>query len=118
MKTTPNTAVDTGETRRSFIKKAAAAAAAASAAGLFKTPVYGQNQAPSPGRVLGANDRINVAYVGTGKQGMTHVRLQKKFAQDNNIAQIAVCDLYEKHLGEARDFVGLSDADAFADHRR
>ena len=44
-------------------------AAAATAGSLFKTPVYGQTQAPSPGRVLGANDRINVAYVGTGFSG-------------------------------------------------
>src|SRR5271156_3025790 len=118
MNTTPTPASDAGESRRSFIRKAAAAAAAASAPGLFKTPVYGQNQAPSPGRVLGANDRINVAYVGTGKQGMTHVRLQKKFADSNNVAQVAVCDLYEKHLQEARAFTGLTDADAFGDHRR
>ncbi len=64
----------------------------------LKTPVYGQNQAPAPGRVIGANDRINVAYIGTGKQGMLHINLQKKFAQDNNIAQVAVCDVYQRHL--------------------
>ena len=41
-----------GETRRSFIQKAAAATVAAS--GIIKTPVYGQNQSPSTGRVIGA----------------------------------------------------------------
>ena len=107
-----------GETRRTFIKKAATVAAAVSATNLFKTPVYGQNQAPSPGRVLGANDRINVGYIGTGKQGMVHVKLQKKFASDNNIAQLAVCDLYQKHLDEARAAIGCNEADAFRDHRK
>ena len=51
-----------------------------------------------PGRVIGANDRINVAYIGTGKQNTLHINLQKKFAQDNNIAQVAVCDVYQRHL--------------------
>ena len=35
-----------GETRRNFIRKTATAAAAVATTGLFKTPVYGQNQAP------------------------------------------------------------------------
>jgi predicted dehydrogenase len=106
------------ESRRTFLKKTATVAAAVSSSNLFKTPVYGQNQAPSAGRVLGANDRINVAYIGTGKQGMEHVRLQKKFAQDNNIAQVAACDLYAKHLDEAAQVMGCGPADGYRDHRK
>ena len=113
-----NSTQNSGETRRTFIRKAATVAAAVSTANLFKTPVYGQNQAPAPGRVIGANDRINVAYIGTGKQGMEHVKLQKKFAQDNNIAQVAVCDLYQKHLDQAKAYIGLKDADAYRDYRK
>ncbi|PWU12727.1 MAG: oxidoreductase [Verrucomicrobia bacterium] len=105
-------------TRRNFIKKAATAAAAVSATNIFKTPVYGQSQAPSPGRVIGANDRIAVAYIGTGKQGMEHVKFQKQFCQENNIVQAAVCDLFQKHLDKSRDYIGLKDADAFRDHRK
>jgi predicted dehydrogenase len=107
-----------GESRRTFIKKAATAAAAVSTTSLFKTPVYGQNQAPSTGRVIGANDRINVGYIGTGKQGTLHITLEKKFAQENNIAQVAVCDLYQKHLDQARQITGVSEADAYRDHRK
>jgi predicted dehydrogenase len=107
-----------GESRRSFLKKAASAAAVAATTNVFKTPVYGQNQAPSAGRVIGANDRIGVAYVGVGSQGMAHVRSQKEHAQENNIAQVAVCDVYQKRLQNARTFLGLSDADAFGDHRK
>ena len=107
-----------GETRRTFLKKAATAAAAVSATQLFKTPVYGQNQAPSPGRVIGANDRIVVAYVGVGSQGMTHVRSQKTHAQENNIAQAAVCDVYKKRLEAAKAYIGCGDADAYGDHRK
>ena len=64
------TSEGSGETRRNFIKQAVSVAALASAGTILKTPVYGQTQAPSLGRTIGANDRIRVAYVGTGSQGM------------------------------------------------
>ncbi|HUR47621.1 MAG TPA: Gfo/Idh/MocA family oxidoreductase [Candidatus Saccharimonadales bacterium] len=105
-------------TRRSFIKKTAAATAAVATTGILKTPVYGQNQAPSTGRVIGANDRIVVGYIGTGAQGSTHIRLEKANAQDNNIVQAAVCDLYKKRLDAARDMIGVSDSDTYTDHRK
>src|ERR1043165_1611385 len=117
MNAKPQRTPGSGETRRSFIRKTATIAAAASAPNLFKTPVYGQTQAPSA-NVLGANNRLAVAYIGTGRQGMEHVRAQKKFAQQNNIVQAAACDLYEKHLGRASQFIGLNAADGYADHRR
>ena len=117
MNSTLTQAASPGETRRTFIKQAATVTAAIGASGLFKTAVYGQNQAPSPGSVAGANNRINVAYVGTGKQGMEHVRLQKEYARQNNIAQVAACDLYQKHLDAAKKVMGLGDADGFRDHR-
>ncbi len=122
-----------GESRRTFLKKASAAAAAVGATNFLpgcstakhpatansrKTPVYGQNQAPAPGRVIGANDRIAVAYVGVGNQGMTHVRSQKNHAAENNIAQAAVCDVYQKRLHAALQAIGHADSDAFADHRK
>ncbi|HPY30589.1 MAG TPA: Gfo/Idh/MocA family oxidoreductase [Verrucomicrobiota bacterium] len=106
-----------GESRRSFLRKTATLAAAGSVASFLKTPVYGQDQAPSV-NVAGANERIAVAYIGTGKQGLTHVRLQKDGAQKNNIVQVAACDLYEKHLHEARTMMGLGEDDCYRDHRR
>src|ERR1043165_7719610 len=83
------------ESRRSFIKKTAALTASVAATGIIKVPVYGQNQAPSTGRVIGANDRIVVGYIGTGSRGQSHPRDNKKFAQENKIVQAAVCDLYK-----------------------
>jgi len=86
-----------GLARREFIRKTATAAAAVAAAPLLKTPVYGQNQAPSTGRVIGANDRIVVGIVGVGFGiGCDHfVGLQDK-AQDNNIVLAAGCDVYAR----------------------
>src|SRR6266513_1658169 len=63
-----------GESRRSFLRKTAGVAATVATANLMKTPVYGQSQAPSPGRVIGANDRIVVGYIGVGSQGTAHLK--------------------------------------------
>src|SRR5436853_4182647 len=106
------------ETRRSFIKKTATAAAAISTAGIIKTPVYGQSTAPSTGRVIGANDRIAVGYIGVGSQGMAHVRFQKENASNNNIVQAAVCDVYQKRLDVARQTTGVEEKNAYRDYRK
>src|SRR6266705_1918785 len=106
------------ESRRSFIRKTAGVAATVAAANLLKTPVYGQSQAPSSGRVIGANDRIVVGYIGVGSQGTAHLKFQKAHAQENNIAQAAVCDVYQKRLQDATGFLGLTDAAAYGDHRK
>lgn len=106
------------ENRRVFIKQTAAVLATAASGNVLKTPVYGQAQAPSTGKVIGANDRIVLAYVGTGGQGQEHIRSQKEHAVENNIAQAAVCDVYQKRLDEAKALAGLTDADACRDHRK
>src|ERR1043166_6595094 len=93
------------DSRRGFIKKTAAATAAIAATRLFKTPVYGQTQAPSPGRVIGANDRIVVGHIGVGGQGMAHVRSIKENAADNNVVQGAVCDVSKYRQAEAKDYI-------------
>ena len=122
-KSTIGVAVTAGATaaymaRREFLKKSTLAAAAVVASqNIFKTPVYGQTQAPSPGRVIGANDRIVVGYIGVGLQGMAHLTLQKEHAGDNNIAQAAVCDLSKHRQAEAKDAVG-GNCVAYEDYRK
>ncbi|PYK61398.1 MAG: oxidoreductase [Verrucomicrobia bacterium] len=115
------------ETRRNFIKKAATAAAVVAAANPFKTPVYGQSSAPSAGRVIGANDRIAVGYIGLGgppsltdcpAMGLAHVSSQKSHAAENNIVQAAVCDLYKTRYEHARSEIGTSDVVGYDDYRR
>lgn len=113
------------DTRRDFIKKAATAAAVVASANVLKTPVYGQNQAPAPGRVLGANDRITVGYIGIGGppsnapgMGLAHVRSQKQHAGENNIRQAAVCDLYSARNDIAKKAIGESEVEAYDDYRK
>ncbi len=103
--------------RREFIQKTAVAAAAVGGIGLLPTPVYGQSQAPSA-NVLGANNKLAVGYIGTGKQGMYHVKLQKTNAAANNIVQAAVCDLYQRNLDQARETTGVAADSACRDHRK
>ncbi len=105
------------ETRRSFIKKATVVTAAAASANLFKTPVYGQSTAPSTGRVIGANDRIVVGFVGVGPQGQLHVDKMKANAEANNVALGAVCDLWEKRRLLAKSKIG-EDVKLYDDYRK
>jgi predicted dehydrogenase len=105
------------ETRRSFLKKTATLAAAATVPVLLKTPIYGQNQAPSA-NVTGANNRIVLGVIGTGKQGTYHLQKIQPLAAEWNMAVGAVCDVYQKHLDGARKFAELPEKDAYRDHRR
>ena len=107
------------ETRRNFLKKTAVATAAVAATTVFKTPVYGQNQAPSSGRVIGANDRIGVAVIGVGFGiGKNHFQGIHENASANNVAMVGVCDLFSKRREWAKDFAKLNDANVYIDHRK
>lgn len=104
------------ETRREFMSKAAKVAAAVATVSSLKTPVYGQNQAPSA-NVTGANNRLVVAYIGVGGQGMAHVRAQKEHAASNNIVQAAVCDVWKNRVESAKSTIG-GDCQGYDDHRK
>jgi predicted dehydrogenase len=121
-----NESKSAGLPRREFLKKTATATAAAVATtSLFRTPVYGQNQAPSTGRVIGANDRISIGYIGVGGKpsncpgmGAGHIGMQKAKAADLNINQAAVCDLWEKRNELAKQMIGTSDVQTYTDYRK
>ena len=75
--------------RRQFLKQATTATAVTTTAALLRTPVYGQNQAPSTGRVLGANDRLVVAVIGLSR-GRSHI---SGHAGVKNVEIGYVCDV-------------------------
>jgi NADH/NAD ratio-sensing transcriptional regulator Rex len=52
-----------------------------------------------PGRVLGANDRVNAAFIGMGKMGRGN--LNSAMRQDN-LHVAAVCDIYDRNLNLSR----------------
>jgi predicted dehydrogenase len=118
MESTKNPTEAGRDSRRSFIRKAATAAAAVASTNLFKTPVYGQNQAPAAGRVLGANDRISIGFVGVGGQGLNaHINFAKKLMAENNLALAAVCDVSKTRVAVAKQSVG-GDCAGFEDYRK
>lgn len=122
MKNHPTPNEGGSENRRSFIKKSATAAAVVAASNVFKTPVYGQNQAPSTGRVIGANDRISIGFVGVGGQGMAHVTSMSDKAGEFNIELKAVCDVWTKRINSSKAFIegkfSGQKVDGYDDYRK
>src|SRR6516162_1231167 len=75
--------------RRDFLKTTAAGAAAASALSLTATTYS---------RAKGANERIGVAFVGTGGRCQEHIGVVNKFKKENKGAEpVAVCDVWDGH---------------------
>jgi predicted dehydrogenase len=107
-----------GVPRREFIKKAATAAAAIAATSVIKTPVYGQNQAPSA-NVTGANSRIAVGVIGIGFGiGQNHIVGIHEKANENNTVVAAASDVYTKRRQFAQEKAELKEADVHNDYRK
>ena len=96
-------------TRRHFIRKAGTAAAALTAVG---TTTQHFN-----GRVLGANDRIGVGFIGCGGRSNAHLQTVHylKTQKDANVDIVAACDVYKPRLQKVVD--GYK-AKGYMDHRK
>lgn len=104
-------------TRRDFIKAAGVTAAGlAIGSTIAKSPVY----AIAPGRVIGANDKINIGVIGVGGQGAHHLNLVVKDQQaaGANVQAVAVCDVWDKRIANAKATASLGDDRAFKDYRK
>jgi predicted dehydrogenase len=78
--------------RRTFIGVAARTTAAAAVAFPYV----------SRGRVIGANDRIGVGFIGAGGRGNSHIATVRRLIDGGeNLAVIAVCDVFRWRLDEA-----------------
>lgn len=93
MKTLPVSSVPAPATRREFLKQASTATVAAVATTALRSPVFAQ--APSPGRVIGANDRLVVAVIGLGR-GMGHITGHMGV---NNVEIGYLCEADSNRLG-------------------
>lgn len=83
--------------RRDFLKSASALSAATSA--FAAKAVKG-----GTGRVLGANDKINIGVIGVGGRGFyVASEFEKAGKRDNNCQIVAVCDVYEKRKKRAAE---------------
>ncbi|MBM3728486.1 MAG: Gfo/Idh/MocA family oxidoreductase [Acidobacteria bacterium] len=97
--------------RRNFLTGAGAVSAA-----LTSTAAYAARPArPAAGRVLGANDRINVGLIGAGGRGSYVAREFARVGGGAANAQIvAVCDVYQKRVNKNKE---LHKCDGYLDYR-
>ncbi|MBX3734098.1 MAG: Gfo/Idh/MocA family oxidoreductase [Verrucomicrobiae bacterium] len=111
----------TSPSRREFLRRTTGALAVAGAVRSFKTPVYGQNQAPSA-NVVGANNRIVCGYIGVGGQGAgAHVGQDLAHHQEFNVALAAVCDVSKHRVEAAKQQIaggGAGPAEGYEDYRK
>jgi predicted dehydrogenase len=92
---------DDRSTRREFLTQEVGIAAAT--ATMLSGVSARAAQSKTTGRVLGANDRINIAFIGNGMQFLTLVEMFKRRQQQNNDVHFAaVCDVWEPRLNYAQ----------------
>jgi len=61
-------------------------------------------------RILGSNDRVQIAFLGCGARSNGHVRMVKNSYEDKNLQAVAVCDIWthnrEKAASLCQDLLG------------
>jgi predicted dehydrogenase len=107
-------------TRRDFLKTTGAATvtAAAGAAFLGGAARARGATAASAARVLGANDRIQVAIVGVKGMGGGHIKHILEQMPGENVSITAICDVWEQARLKANEATKLPVDRVFTDHRR
>jgi predicted dehydrogenase len=100
--------------RRSFLRSTAVSVSMATSA------LAAAKGARSSGRVLGANDRINVAVIGTGGRGFYVSQTFAEVGKKNNKCQVVgVCDVYQKRVNRAKEMYAskFSPVEGYLDYR-
>ncbi len=108
-------------TRRDFIRQVGVGAAAATGVIAAGAPLgAATRQAPSmaKGRVIGANDRINVGFVGCGGRMNTHIsRVMERNKERGDVQAVAVNDIWDKRKQRAREATGVDERSVYHDYR-
>ena len=91
--------------RRDFVRAAVGAGVA------FGTAV---TNLPAKARIIGANDKINVGFIGVGGRGTSILREALRLQESSNIRVLAVSDVYEKRKKAAQQ---LCKGDGYLDYR-
>lgn len=94
--------VEGGVSRRLFLAGGAAAATAL--------------HARSYARVLGANDRIRIGFIGVGGMGSAHLEAINALKEPDNVEAVAVADCWKSRAEQGAARVGAPHA--FVDYRR
>ena len=104
-------------TRRDFIKQVTAGAVAA--AGATKSlGASTQNVTRARARIIGANDRINVGFVGCGGRMNAHIRrVMERSKERGDVQAVAVNDIWDKRKERARQATGVDERSVYHDYR-
>ena len=97
--------------RRDFVKSAAAVGAVLGTA----HNLLGKSSKAAAGRVIGANDKINLGVIGVGGRGSSLSHDFTSYGEKTGGSKIvAVCDVYEKRK---REHAALYKCDGYLDYR-
>jgi predicted dehydrogenase len=104
--------------RRKFLSQASLAAVALGPAAQTSKSIKPSVTARSAGRVVGANDRINVGIIGMGGMGTVHLRaFMSQSEEDKDIQVVAVSDIYTARKERAKEIARLADKDVHHEYR-
>jgi predicted dehydrogenase len=93
-------------------------AAAGAGSTLSAEGVTRQAPAVSKGRVIGANDRINVGFVGCGGRMNAHIRrVMERNKERGDVQAVAVNDIWDKRKQRAREATGVDQRSVYHDYR-
>jgi predicted dehydrogenase len=98
--------------RRDFLRQAGVVGAALGPV----RAAFAKASSRASGRVLGANDRINIGVIGVGGRGSGDAASFAKIGADNNSCQVvAVADCYQKRINTNKERLKIQDG--YLDYR-
>jgi predicted dehydrogenase len=104
-------------TRREFIRQVGAVAAAGTVAAAGERTAA-QTTMAAKGRVIGANDRINVGFIGCGGRMNAHIRrVMERNKERADVQAVAVNDIWDKRKQRAREATGVDERSVYHDYR-
>jgi predicted dehydrogenase len=107
--------------RREFIKATGITTAGLAAGSLVFDDAEVARAASRPlpsSKVIGANGRINYGFIGVGGIGTKHLSIIKGFSEKENLAVVALCDVFEKRRRLAQERAAISESQVYTDYRR
>ncbi len=111
--------MSTERTRRQFIQHVGAGAVAAAAAA--STPLAAGERTrvlPASSRILGANERLNVGFIGCGGRMNTHIdHIVRRGREKGDVQAVAVNDIWEKRKKDARERAKVDEKAVYHDYR-
>ena len=105
-------------TRRAFIKQVGAGAVAVASATAVPRDANAHQTLPAKSRIIGANDRINVGFVGCGGRMNAHIRrVMERHKESGDVQAVAVNDIWDKRKQRARDATAVDEKSVYHDYR-